>query len=228
MSFKLFFCFSPGLKKTINVPKGTFARMMDHVAKTEQILGIERETYMGRVRWNHWPLIKKMDSLTKELLCSTVEEHNATVRWFYELCEGATAPTKKTERLSPKKASQFWLGLGLLELPVEKWSAEYYRSMMEAVYECLRGRESEGMVPDCEPMTPKQAEQVISLFSQWLDHSDIRLAVKKNDDCLSSSNNGEYEWCAGCGAVDEYEINFNEELSAWDDYCCECQEKQRK
>ena len=37
MRFKLFFNFSTVLKKTINVPKGTFAKMMDHVAKTEQI-----------------------------------------------------------------------------------------------------------------------------------------------------------------------------------------------
>lgn len=225
MSFKVFFDLSTGIAGPINVPIGTTKMMLDHVALLESALGIEREEYNGQTRWNRWPLIKKAAQIKDELLCSTVDEHNAKVRYFYGVLEEAGPATDKTEELTPEKAQEFWLGLSQLEVPVARWSNDFYRARMEAIYECLRGRESEGMLIDCEPLSPKQADEVINLFSQWLDRGDIRLAVKKDCDYLSSSYDGEYEWCAGCGAVDADEIDFDDEANCFADYCFECQSK---
>lgn len=227
MSFRVFFDFSAGISRPLIVPAGTYDRMMSHVAKTESALGIEREEYNGEIRWNHWPLVKKTSEISDDLYCQVVEEHNKTVRWFYGVLSAASSnvASATTEVLTPEMAQDFWLGLGQLTVPIERWSKEYYRARMDAVYECLRGHESEGMTFDSEPLSPSQAGDVIVLFSQWLDRGDIRLAVKKGADHLSSSYWGEYEWCSGCGAVDASEITWDEEADCYDDLCDECKAK---
>lgn len=227
MSFKVFFDFSTGLSVPLHVPIGTYKRMMSQVANTEAVLGIEREEYYGEIRWNHWPLVKKASEISDDLYCKAVEEHNATVRWFYSKLQDASCKvaSKTTEELTPEMAKDFWLGLAQLTVPTERWSKEYYRSRMEAIYECLRGRESEGMTFDSEALSPRQAACVIVMFSQWLDRGDIRLDLKKGEDKLSSSYLGEYEWCSGCGAVDASEITWDDEADCCDDLCDECKEK---
>lgn len=227
MSFQVFFAFSAGLSVPLHVPVGTYKRMMTHVANTEAVLGIEREEYNGEIRWNRWPLVKKASEISDELYCETVEKHNETVRWLYSKLQesSGTVASKTTEELTPEMAKDFWLGLEQLDVPTGRWSKEYYQSRMEAIYECLRGRESEGMAFDSEALSPRQAADVIVMFSQWLDRGDIRLDLKKGEDQLSSSYWGEYEWCSGCGAVDASQITWDEEADCYDDLCDECKEK---
>ncbi len=206
MSFNVFFGMSTGLSKTVRVPIGTLATMQNHVAEVEATLGIVTTQYLDNPpRWDCF----KMDftDVDDEVLCQTVEDHNRIVRWFYDrLTKCSENPTAVGEDLTPEQAATFWHGLSEIRVPVERWDNDYYRARMEAAYEVMRGRESEGMTFDSDALTVEQANAVILLFSQWLDRGDIRLEVPNGHDYLASSYSGEYDWCEQCGAIDESDV----------------------
>jgi hypothetical protein len=107
----------------------------------------------------------------------------------------------KSEKLTPEDAAEFWHGLETLEVPRTQWTREYYTARMESLYEVMRGRESDGVSFDEKPLSPRQAAQVINIFSPFLDDHDCRLDVPKDRDYLASSYDGGYDWCEKCGAV---------------------------
>ena len=104
--------------------------------------------------------------------------------------------------------SEFWMMLTDITVPVEKWTADYYRNRMEHAYAVMRGLNSKGETLNSrKPLTVEQADAVICLFSQWLDDEDIRLAVPEGRDWLASSADGEYDWCGTCGkAIDADDV----------------------
>lgn len=219
MPFHVFFDFSTGLSGDVTVREGTFETMCKQVDETEKILGIECEEYNGVLRWKH-PLVRN-EELTDEEYCSIVDDHNWRVRWFYNhLVECQENAPKNREIITPEMAETFWFGLTILSVPLNRWTDEYYQARMDAMYDCLRGRESEGMSYGSDALSVSQAKDVIVMFSQWLDKGDIRLDVIKGEDRLCRSD--DYQWCCSCGAVDFDDIDIDEE------YCFECQEKQSK
>lgn len=202
MSFCVFFDLSVGLSEPIQVPKGTLDRILDHVRSVETVLGYETEQYLENPR--HWKNTKPADIVTDEIFCEAAEEHNRFVRWLYDaIGEWQKTPPAESETITIEDARQFWHGLRIIEVPAHRWTGDYYRARMEALYEAMRGREGEGILFDEKPLTPKQAAQVIILFSGFLDSDDLRLDVPKDCDHLASSSDGGYIWCERCGAVTE-------------------------
>jgi hypothetical protein len=209
MSVHVFFSFSSGLKSPLFVPKGTKEGCIAHVTDVERKLGIARTQYLDNsVQWDtafKWD-IKAIDDA---LLCETVLEHNDWVRSLYEsFGEWSQEPIKDGETLTPQDAQEFWFGLEILDVPIEKWTEDYYRNRMEHLYEVMRGRDSEGVSFDTKGLTPRQAAEVIILFSEYLDEGDIRLDVPAGHDELAASSDGGYEWCEKCGkAIDPDDID---------------------
>jgi len=125
------------------------------------------------------------------------------MKWADNLAAQAIYEAEKAaadgEAISPDDARQFWHGLQIIDVPLERWTAEYYENRMEAVYDTMRGRDSEGMCFDAKPLTEKQAAAVIRLFDQYIDAHDLRLEVPEGCDSLYPSD--EYAWCDICGAV---------------------------
>jgi len=216
MRYNTFFSLTSGLRDTLYVPAGTIAKVESQMQETERVLGIERKTYQGVTRWRTWPHTPPGD-LSDDDYCSTVEDHNSCVQWFYRVvAESSGKPaTDETEPLTPERAETFWFALKCLEVPLDRWTADYYRARMEACYECLRGRGAEGMELIAEPLSEQQAGDVIAMFSRWLDRDDIRLRVIKGTDMLTD----EYAWCSRCGAVEWDQINEGE------DVCEQCKAK---
>lgn len=207
MSFHVFFAFSSGLTKPISVPKGTKKSIIEHIESVEKTLGLQRTKYESNPV--HWDSFKRdFSKIEDKLLCETVRHHNLWVMdWYANFEHWAKHPFKigKAERITPKDAQEFWHGFQTLSVPTSKWTADYYRSRMESLYEVMRGRESEGVSFDEKPLTPKQAASVIGIFDQYLDPADLRLDVPNGHDYLASPYDGGYEWCEKCGAVDPYD-----------------------
>lgn len=205
MSYHAFFTFSTGLAKPIRVPKGTTERCVAHVAKVEQTLGFEVIDNPPR-----WKLTTPKDGVSDEVLCETARHHNAWIRHLYKDIEKWSKTILRgpdSERMTPKDAAQFWRGLQDIQVPPERWTADYYRNRMEHIYEVLRGNASEGVTFNAKKaLTPKQAAAVILLFSEYLDKNDLRLDVPNGHDQLKSSDDGGYSWCDKCGPIDEYDI----------------------
>lgn len=224
MSFKVYFTFAAGLKEAMKVRSGMIAVVRKSIADVEESLGIQREVYNGETRWNSFPLCKNAEKISDEDYCNAVENHNRTVRWFYERLRewSKKPPTDETELLTPEIFGELLIGLQTLDVPVERWSNDYYRARMESFYEAIRGRESEGMSFDAKSLTEHQAASVIVLLSQWLDSGDIRLDVIKGTDQLAASYDGGYSWCESCGAVDPNDIDEDEEK------CRKCKRRRTK
>lgn len=225
MSFMVFFEFSVGFQRTLFFRKGTYERVLLAVNSTERRLGIRREYYDGACRWRH-PLVIKVVGDAE--YCDAVEQHNRMVRYFYSECDEADvqATERRSEAISPDMAANLFIGLRLLSVTPEMWTRDYYQARMEAIYQTLRGREEEGMTLDSEPLSVKQAEDVIILFSQYLDVHDIRLAVCKGQDSLTNSYSEGYFWCSQCGAVDYDDLPS--EFDTDQDVCNECAEKHQR
>jgi hypothetical protein len=103
--------------------------------------------------------------------------------------------------MTPNDAQEFWFGFQELEVAPARWTLDFYRNRMEHLYEVMRGKENEGVSFDVKALTPKQAAQVINLFSTYLDSHDLRLDVPKDRDYLASSYDGGYTWCDKCFAA---------------------------
>ena len=199
MSYRTFFEFVTGIPKSIRVPVGTKKELFDHIEKVEATLGIKREKYQYNPE--HW-VTTDYATIDDDILCRTADEHNRYVRWFYyKLKEWSEKQVKSREWLTIKDFNKILPGLSFITVLPERWTADYYRSQMNVMYEVMRGREDNGVCFDEKPLTVKQAAQVVILFSEYLDTHDIRLDVPSGEDTLMSGSDGEYEWCEKCGPV---------------------------
>lgn len=218
MSYCVFFDFSSGLSEPLSVPKGFSQECIDHVNEVESSLKIERITYLDNPPY--WNTRGIALDIKDGLFCKTAMTHNQWVRGAYEkfqfwsenpftIGKGHQGKWPNTgypigwepEQLTPETAQQFWPGLSIIDVPVERWTAEYYIDQMEHIYEVMRGRPSRGVSFDVKALTVKQAAQVVNLFSTFLDQEDRRLDVPNGHDYLASSYDGGYDWCEKCGAV---------------------------
>lgn len=223
MSYHTFFTMSTGLAKPISVPKGLHESIMSHVLEIERVMGIELERFPDKpgvpLRWNHWKEYGK--ELKDKEFCNLASKHNA---WIIDLYKKIGFWAKKpftvgkgnqdeglnqrwpsgweAETITPEQASVFWRALNPIQVPTERWSRDYYRKRMEVLYEVMRGRPTEGIEFDAAALKPKQAAEVINLFSEFLDKHDLRLDVPNGHDHLASSYDGGYKWCEKCGPVD--------------------------
>lgn len=200
MSYHAFFSFSTGLLQPMIAPKGTLAGIMTHIEGVERTLKLERQQYNDNpVHWNTRGF--PSTDIDDKVLCQTVEDHNDWVRRLYDrVADWAKNPVEDGETITPEAAKFFWHGLQLLTIPTSRWTGDYYRARMEAFYEVMRGRPTDGMTFPAAKLTPKQAGAVIWLF-EFVDPSDMRLEVPKGEDHLASFDDGGYEWCERCGAV---------------------------
>lgn len=219
MSVRVYFGFSWRLAKTLTVPKGTKAEAIAHVEEVERTLNLKRvPPYKGNIKAYgplypaDWDYRRDWSGIEDKLLCETVEKHNAWVRWIYDrFAEWSKTPfkptlwVKETEKLTPRDARKFWHGLTLLDVPPERWTRDYYRARMEAIYQSMRGTETEGRSFDAKALTEQQAGAVLNLFSEFLDNHDLRLDVVQRPgrgfnglDRLASSYDGGYDWCEKC------------------------------
>jgi len=200
MSYHLFFEFSAGLDSSLKVPKGTLSDILNHVSHIESVLGYKSERYKDDPpRWeNKTP----KDGVTDDTFCIEAEQHNRWVESLYRrFGEWSEKPVVDGEEITPEDAMKFWHALTMIDVPLERWTADYYRSRMEALYEVMRGHEMEGISFDEKPLTPKQAGAVIRLFETYLDAHDQRLDVPKGCDHLATSQDEGYEYCDKCGLV---------------------------
>lgn len=207
MSFKVFFAFSLGLSKPLQVPIGTTALYLRHIEEIEDTLSLQREQYKDNpVHWSR----NLFDGIDDDVLCETVEKHNRWVRQVYRDFQlWAAEPVEGGDLLSPEQAATFWHGLELLTVPPARWTSDYYRARMETLYEVMRGRPTEGIHFDEKPLRPEQAGAVIGLFEQFLDPGDLRLSVPRGCDYLADLDH--YRWCEKCGAVDDENNPFDVE-----------------
>ena len=202
MSFRVYFSMSTGLSKPITVQQGTLAKIEARVHLTEEGLGLEVVQYKDNPKY--WKSTKKpKDGISDEVYCQIAESHNRFIRWLYHHFEQhKEKPFPEGETITPEQSSEFWHGLQEIDVPVERWSRDYYVARMEEMYESLRGR-GEGFTLNSKPLTERQTADVICLFGQWLDTHDCRPDVPKGHDYLSTSDDGGYYWCEKCGAVTE-------------------------
>jgi hypothetical protein len=200
VSFSVFFDFSVGLNETLMAPKGTIQNIAARVQEIEFAFGLETEQYLDNPP--HWKSTKPTKTISDKTYCDKASRHNDWVRSLYRsFGEWSKTPVTDGEALTPDHAKTFWHALTMLDVPPERWTADYYRERMEHLYEVMRGRESEGVNFDGKALTPKQASAVICLFDQFLDPADLRLDVPNGRDYLASSSDGGYDWCEKCGPM---------------------------
>jgi hypothetical protein len=213
MSYSTFFSMSSGFSKPIRVPAGSKDAIMQHIEEVESILGLKRSKYKSNA--THWDFFDArtragFPDVEDEILCKTVLDHNDWVRrWYKDFAEWAKKPpVGKTETITPKQAVKFWFGFQMLSVQPNRWTGDYYRDRMDHLYEVMRGRENQGVSFDEKALTPRQAAQVINIFSEYLDTNDLRLDVPNGRDELASSYDGGYTWCEKCGAVAEGDEDY--------------------
>lgn len=221
MSFDTKFMFAAGLKTAIRAPNGTLDRWKATVLETERALDLKRETWQGQERWVSTSNVPA--EVTDEAYCEAAEKHNCFVAWLHDcMGEWQEKPGDGYETILPEDVNGFWFdALQVIDVPTERWTDDYYRARMDALYDTLRGRPAEGMHFDSDALTVSQAKDVIILLAQWLDRGDIRLDVPKGHDALYASNDGGYDWCPSEGAIhhDETEAHgwscTEEECDIW-------------
>lgn len=203
MSYHVFFSLSSGLKSPLYAPKGELARIIAHVEYVTEKLGLKLEQWQDNPP--RWVSTVPADKVDDETLCRVARDHN---RWVVDLYRSfgqwSNEPVADGDVITPQDARLFWYGLSEIDVPVSRWTGEYYREEMEVLYEVMRGRPTQGINFDAEPLTVAQAKEIVILFSSFLDADDQRLDVCVGQDELSASD--EYVWCEKCGAVYEDDI----------------------
>ena len=206
MNFKVYFSMSTGLSESITVEKGTLARIRGRVSETEEILGLAVQQYKDNPP--HWEGTQPRNEVSDEVYCQVAEAHNGFMRWLHcHLEKHADSPFPGGEVITPEQLARYWHGLREIDVPVQRWSRDYYVCRMEEAYESLRGR-GEAFTADSDPLTERQAADVICLFSQWLDAHDCRPDVPVGCDHLACSDDGGYCWCERCGPVTEMHVSI--------------------
>jgi hypothetical protein len=205
MTVEARFLFAQGITKAIRVPVGTIAWAERHLARLREVFFLDDDRADWYRQVGH--VIADGKTITDDALCDIATKHDLFVDAMWSAIANNKEHTGKTERLTPKKAAQLWPGFTMqITVPANRWTADYYQAQMEHAYEVMRGRESCGeSLSYGEPLTERQAAAVIILFSQWLDHHDIRLDVPLDHDHLGRSDTGDYDWCSDCGPIDSDE-----------------------
>ncbi len=201
MSHRVLFSFSTGISKPIVVQKGTLENIKERVHLTEEALGLEVEQYRDNPKY--WKSTEPEDGVSDKLCCQVAEEHNNFIRWLYHhFTDHAEVPFPgDSETITPEQIAPFWHGLVEIDVPVERWTRDYYVARMEELYESMRGR-GEVIIFDSKPLTERQAADVINIFAGYLDKHDVRLD-SPGTDSLAGEDDGGYYWCEKCGAVTE-------------------------
>lgn len=221
MSYRAFFSLSTGLKCDVVAPTGTLAKWQKHVKDVEATLGLIAEQYLDNpAHWQRTDFVGVAD----DVACRTVAAHNRWVRFVYDrLGSWMESPVEGGETITPAEMDTIWHGLALLDVEPGRWTLKYYRERAEHLYEVMRGRASEGVTMDAEPLTERQAAAVTRLFSEFLDTGDLRLDVPVGHDRLASSYDGGYTWCEHCGPIDEEDSCFHLVVEgSRDAYCGKC------
>lgn len=218
-SYHTFFMCSAGLKNTMKVPVGTREEIQKHVERITKECGLEIEQYEDNP--SHWRRYEPAESVDDKKASSLVRQHNGWVEWLHGRLEvWSKNPPDKYEELTPEFASTIWYGLSKLRLPAQRWSAEYYQQEMQRLFDVMRGEDDDEVSWGTDPLTPRQAADVIHLFDTYLDKHDIRLELPRGgEDHLITSD--EYDWCPEHGAIP---IDDTEEDDEGNIICPECKE----
>jgi hypothetical protein len=225
MSIETRFKFTQGLLKPIEVKAGTLAMIESHKAMLVEVFGLSGDpsqwhwTISSKLRTRCVPSSHRMDLVPAReddagLLTdkhvraiSCAHRRLVDVVWARIATDQAAPLGEEPETITVEQAAEFWPVLSLsIDVPFWRWTAEHYHDRMEHAYEVMRGRSSEGVHFDEEPLTIRQANAAIRIFSQWMDEHDVRLEVPNGHDMLKRSDTGGYDWCEHCGAIDEYEV----------------------
>lgn len=186
--YHVYFDFSTGLKAPINTHEGDFQSTLNYIARVEQRLGLVRdERGENTPRW----VRSNFDGVSDDVLCDTAREHNEWVRTMYNYW--ASKPGGP-EVITPEMADKIWHALTFIRVEPRRWTASYYRDNMERLFDVMVKGERDGISFDLDPLTVKQAEQVVVLFSEFLDTHDVRLAVPDGYDFLTIDEN--CQWCS--------------------------------
>lgn len=197
--FHVLFDFSSGLSKPIIAKPGTLDRIMSHLEEVETELGFKLVPTGDGFRWEY---TVPPEGVSDEVFCRVAERHNEFVYWLYKDFEKwSEEPFVGGEEITPEDAKIFWRGLRRINVPLHRWTRDYYMERMQSLYEVMRGREDDGVEFGARKLTEKQAAAVVGLFAQWLDRWDVRLDVPKGCDHLDSDGYGSAIWCDGCHAL---------------------------
>lgn len=198
MWMKTYFQLSSGLAKTIQVPVGTCAALKQHFEEVTKKLKLEVVQYKNNPpHWNRYTAAKDVPDY---IAGKTILAHNRFVRELHRdlAAWSEKPPNEPTEDLTPEFAQQIWYGFSMLELTYDRWVKDVYVEEMETIFDVLQGKEANGISFSAEPLTAKQAAEVIGLFSAYFDKDDVRLEVPNGCDFLVT--NDEYLWCPSHGA----------------------------
>lgn len=217
-SYNVLFALSVGLKSTMKVPVGTCNNIREHVETITEECGLEVEQYMNNPP--HWRRSEPAESVDDEKAGDLVRLHNNWVKWLHrQMIEWSKNPPEEYEKMTSEFAATIWHGLSKLDLPEQRWSAEYYREEMQCLFDVMRGENDDEINWETDTLTSRQAVDVINLFSVYLDHHDIRLELPEGGDQLYSSD--EYEWCPKHMAIPIDDVKEDEDGHM---FCPECEE----
>lgn len=204
MTVEVRFMLSSGLAKAVLVPKGTLARIDAHVERLRTTFDLGKSSQR---EWS-WCVRARIaatgkNAIADDALCQIAEEHERLVDHVWRVMT-PREHKGETEEITPERAAEFWDALTMgIAVPTARWTADHYAKKMDHAYSVMRGEGCRGeSFSTDESLSPKQAAAVIILFSQWLDEHDIRLDVPLDRDYLARSDDGGYDWCETCGAVD--------------------------
>ena len=111
------------------------------------------------------------------------------------------------ETITVEQAASFWPALTLtIEVPYWRWTADHYHEQMQHALSVMYLGSYGGEHFEEDPLTIRQANAVVRIFSRWMDAHDVRLEVPNGYDFLKRSDDGGYEWCEHCGAIHDDEV----------------------
>lgn len=196
---RTYFELSSGLAKSITVPSGTCESLKRHFEEVTRKLQLEIVQHKDNPpRWNRRTAPK---SVSDYVAGKTISAHNQFVRELHDdLAKWSQSPPENepTEELTPEFAESIWYGFSMLSLAHDRWTRDFYIEEMEVIFDVLQGTERHGIVFGEKALTAKQAAAVITLFSSYFDHDDVRLDLPNGRDWLEASD--ETYWCPfhGC------------------------------
>jgi hypothetical protein len=207
-SYHTCFMFTSGIKDTMKVPVGTCEKIREHVERITEECSLKVKQFEDNsLYWERYEPAECVDNDTASCL---VRFHNNWVEWLHGRLETwSKNPPKKYEEMTPEFVETVWHGFFKLQLPFDRWSAEYYQEEMQRLFDVMRGEEDDGIIWNGDPLTPRQAAEVIHLFDTYLDKHDVRLELPQGwDDHLLNSD--EYDWCPEHGAIPVEDTEYDE------------------
>ena len=220
MTRKKYYFGLQGLSQTIMVPVGTCKAIETHFEEVTQKLDLEITQRDGLSR--HWTQFTPPKHIPHRVASETVFAHNRYVRQLYDDLDKwiLNPPKEDYEEMTPQWAKKHWYGFSTLSPPYDYW-VQVHVGKMQVIFDALQGASNDIIFP-ANPLTSKQAVEVIRLFSEYFDKDDIQLELPNNYTFLVTSD--ECYWCPSHGAwlwPDVEEANFDyEKLEIKDDLIC--------